>query len=356
MNIKDINNINEFDFDDYSLEETEKVLRVMEEANWSNLADKNLEENSGFCTRLLDIVDRRVSNNTFSELVDNPEGKSHLLLRVLRIRTSISQYRLMVLRDEVQQEVRQQAEIANQQFKTTRANIDNIVTDTQKNLQKMSEDTVQKINKHLTESENRFEQKLSKGIRKATNKIEPQLMTTVLTLMGVFSAVITIIMSIVITSSSWLNNANSASAVIAFIVPNLVAVFSIVVLLGVVFSRKDAEIVVISSNGWDQENTANNALKKLKRLRVAVFSVIFVFAVVLMFVSVYEINNSSEPHSRYVLSPGMYECKEIQEDNAELPVFVIAFEINEKAHVFPYKEEYFHDDKLYFCEEHQQLE
>ena len=75
-----------------------------------------------------------------------------------------------------------------------------------------------------------------------------------------------------------------------------------------------------------------------------------------MFVSVYEINNSSEPHSRYVLSPGMYECKEIQEDNAELPVFVIAFEINEKAHVFPYKEEYFHDDKLYFCEEHQQLE
>ncbi len=356
MNIKDINNINEFEFDDYSLEETEKILRVMEEANWSNLADKNIEENSGFCTRLLDIVDRRVLNNTFSELIDNPEGKSHLLLRVLRIRTSISQYRLMLLRDEVQQEVRKQAEIANKQFETTRSNIDKVVTDTQNNLKKMSEDTVQKINNHLIESENRFEQKLSEGIQNATNKIEPQLMTTVLTLMGVFSAVITIVMSVVITSSSWLNNANSASAIIAFIVPNLVVVFSIAVLLGIVFSRKNAEIVVLSSDNWEQENTANNALKKLKRLRIAVFSIIFAFLALLMLISIYQINNDKEPHSRYVLSQGMYECVEIQEDDSETSVLMIEFEINGMDYIFPYSEEYFHDNKLYFCEEHQRLE
>lgn len=45
--------------------------------------------------------------------------------------------------------------------------------------------------------------------------------------MGIFTSIIVVIMSLVITSSSWLNNASGASAVIAFIIPSCVAILAV---------------------------------------------------------------------------------------------------------------------------------
>lgn len=45
-----------------------------------------------------------------------------------------------------------------------------------------------------------------------------------ISVMGIFTSIIVIIMSLVITSSSWLNNASGASAIVAFIVPSCVSI------------------------------------------------------------------------------------------------------------------------------------
>lgn len=324
MLIKEINSIGEKEFFTYSLNQTKDVFETLEKINWSDIKDKNLEENVDFYSSLLDVVYDRVSSNHFPELSDNSEEKSYLLLRLLRIRTSISQYRLFFLRDDVSE-----------------------------NVKKLSTETEKSINQHLRESEKDFEDKLEKKIKDVANTIEPQLITTVLTLMGVFSAIITIIMSIVVTSSSWLNNADGASAVLAFIIPNFVVISAIVVLLGMVFRKRQPEIVVISRNSWDQPNVADKALKKASVLHWVTISVFFLIALVIGAFSLYEIRTTTEPHMRYILSQGMYE---VQASENVPKVVMIEFQIDGKIYEIPYKEEYFHDGKLYFCEEHRQLE
>lgn len=349
MLITEINAIGETAFYAYSLNRTIDVIETLEKLNWSDIRDKNLEENNDFYSRLLDIVNDKVTNNIFVELTDDAEGKNHLLLRVLRIRTSISQYRLLFLRDDVETKILSRVESA-------KTDINSIVTGTQDSIQKMSTDVQNSINDHLTESEAAFEETIKEEIKSATGQIEPQLITTILTLMGVFSAVITIIMSVVITSSSWLNNADGASAVIAFIIPNLVVIFSIVILLGMVFSRRDSKVVVISENTWDLTNLSNKALKKARATQKITALMIAIFTIAIVAFSLYEIRVNAEPHVRYILSQGMYECVEIQVDESETPVRYIEFQFNEKIYTFPYDEGYFHDGKLHFCEEHESLE
>lgn len=106
MLIKEINSIGEKEFFTYSLNQTKDVFETLEKINWSDIKDKNLEENVDFYSSLLDVVYDRVSSNHFPELSDNSEEKSYLLLRLLRIRTSISQYRLFFLRDDVSENVK----------------------------------------------------------------------------------------------------------------------------------------------------------------------------------------------------------------------------------------------------------
>ncbi len=48
-----------------------------------------------------------------------------------------------------------------------------------------------------------------------------------LTTMGVFTTIVVIVMSLVITASSWLNSANSADAIVAFIIPSCIAVLAV---------------------------------------------------------------------------------------------------------------------------------
>ena len=358
MLIKYLNNIDEFEFHDYSLAKTNEVLHTLENIYWSDISDKNLEENSGFYTRLLDIIDYRVINNAFPEISDNPEEKSHLLLEVLRVKTSISQYRLLFLRADVENKLFERVAEVNESFEKTEAKINCIAADAQLSTKNLSNKTIKQINNHLKESENEFDRKLNKKIKTTINKIEPQLITTVLTLMGVFSAIITIIMSVVITSSSWLNNAEGPSAIIAFIVPNLVVVFSIVILLLVTTSRKNPELVIIPEKNWDRPTLIDKALKKARNTRIGTYIIIVIFTAILVGYALFnlEASDNGKPHLRYVLSQGMYDCVETQDDDEESKTTIIEFEINNKNYIFPYDEQYFHEGKLYFCEEHQRLE
>ena len=73
------------------------------------------------------------------------------------------------------------------------------------------------------------------AVREEIDESEHNILAHVLSLMGIFSAIITLIMSVVITSASWLNTANGASAIIAFIVPNLVTLIAVFTLLSLIF-------------------------------------------------------------------------------------------------------------------------
>lgn len=356
MDIKDINSIGESSFYGYSLADTMVVLDALEAQDWSNIHNKILEENSSFCTRLLDIVDDRIHKNDFAELVDNAEGRNHILLHVLRIRTSISQYRLLCLRNDVEQTVLEQVRIANKKFEETEKSINVTIQAASDEVQQTSDAVKDSINKHLTKSQTQFETTINDKIKSATDNIEPQIMTTILTLMGVFSAIITIIMSVVITSSSWLNNANGASAIIAFIVPNLVVAFSISILLGVVFSRRSGKYIVISGDDWNHETMATKALQKVRRTQTTTILMVVIFTVICIAFALFEMKINDEPHTRYIFTEDMYDCVEIEDDTSEQSVLVIEFNFSGKNYRFLYDESYFHDGSIYFCEEHERLE
>ena len=356
MLLTDINSIGENAFYEFSLIETMEVIETLEKVVWSNTKDKNLQENSGFYSNLLDIVDDKIANNAFDTLSKDAEARNRLLLRILRVRTNISQYRLSFLLEDVEGQINFQIKESTLHFEETKNKVESIANDTQNKIHEASIQSEKKINESIAEKEKTFDQKLENKIESTTNKIEPQLITTVLTLMGVFSAIITIIMSVVITSSSWLNNASSSSAVIAFVVPNLVVVLSMAVLLNIVFYRKKSDVIIISDNDWDRDSFIEKALKKLRGSRIFIYALITVFTIFFISFSLYEIKNSEEPHIRYVLTQGMYKCVEIPDPNSEKSVRMIEFEVNEKNYSFSYDEEYFHDGKLYFCEEHQRLE
>lgn len=334
MTISDLNLLGEKVLIDSSLDQTLDVLDTIETLDWTDIRDQNLKENTSFYSRFLDIIDNKIINNNFPELEGDETQRSHLLLRVLRIRTSISQYRLLDLRDDV-----------------TR-----VAQESQDNITKSVIEAQKTISNHLSKRAKNFEKTVSKRTQGAIQKIEPQLMTTVLTVMGVFSAIITIIMSVVITSSSWLNNANGASAVIAFIVPNLVVVSSIAILLGIIFSRKKEATVVIPAMDWDASRSVENEIKRSKRIFKGTICLIIFFTTVIVGFSLYEMKSSDEPHTRYVLSQGMYKCVEIQNSETNENELMIEFKINQKNYLVQYDKNYFHDGNLYFCEEHKVLE
>ena len=356
MVIKDINSIGERGFYGYSLDDTIAVLDVLETQDWTNNHNKALVENSSYSTRLLDIVDDRIRKNDFVELIDNAEERNHVLLQVLRIRTSISQYRLLCLRSDVEQAVLKQVNSANEQFAKTEKSIKDTVSSARADIQKASDSVISSINQYLFNSEEQFESAIDEKIKDKTDHIESQLITTVLTLMGVFSAIITIIMSVVITSSSWLNNANGASAVIAFIVPNLVVAFSVVLLLGVIFSRRGGKYIVISGNNWNHESMASKALHSVRRTQIATIVLIVIFTAVAITFALFQMKLNDEPHTRFILSEDMYECVEVEEEGLEEPILEIEFDFNGKNYRFQYDENYFHDGSIYFCEEHERLE
>lgn len=62
-----------------------------------------------------------------------------------------------------------------------------------------------------------------KGVNDTSDKIMPNLVT----LLGVFSSVIVVILSLITTSSTWLLNANETSVLIAFVVPAAIATLAV---------------------------------------------------------------------------------------------------------------------------------
>ena len=148
--------------------------------------------------RVCEIIVLLDSNNTVSiVLEDNPrDTASHLENRLSAIvdRAKLIQF----------------TESETRRFKET-------VERFQENLS-ASAVSVTKLQEELSDSKDNVE-KLTTDLS-AANK-------DMVAVMGVFTSIIVVVMSLVITSSSWLNNASGASAIIAFIIPSCVAVLAV---------------------------------------------------------------------------------------------------------------------------------
>lgn len=324
----DCRRIDPEDLPKYSYNMCVEVINELEKVSISKIADmlgpKGLEESEHYRSLAI-MIKKRIDNDEFNELKSITKKKEKEIL----------QHRLITL-------------ISNFDYSFNIAKLHvqltNITTD-------------------YTQKKGEIENEV-KRLGEKTDKYEHEILTHVLTLMGVFTAIITIIMSVVITSSSWLNNASNSSAVLAFIVPNLVTLFAIVVLLSFVYlythDHKVPEETTRKSKN-KKEKLYINVIHKHVSYIVIVFSMIVSISLVL--ISVTYRKESNIIHSRIILSPGEYIVKDeiitpasIDGAQPEEQRSFFQFSIEDKTYLVEYDESLTHNGNLYFCQKHGTLE
>lgn len=85
-----------------------------------------------------------------------------------------------------------------------------------------SMDNLQENTKTIKDDIKRLSKKVN-DIDNASDKIMPN----IITLLGVFSSIIVVILTLITTSSTWLSNANEASVLIAFVIPSAIATLTV---------------------------------------------------------------------------------------------------------------------------------
>ncbi len=251
------------------------------------------------------------------------------------------------------------------------------------------------INNSLENQKSEIENTKNK-VNSVLNKIrdsEHEILTHVLTLMGIFVGIITIIMSVVITSTSWLNNSSSASAIIAFIVPNAVVILSIAVLFLFIFlyrkdipyisaiqySEKDmSEYKDVKEEQETDEKDKNKEKQKVKikirgkcknekniqkrenRKRMAIFIGVIILVAASITVLTYSalkyIMPSENSHQRYIIKQSQYSVTDGYDYEANCKRQYFEFNNEGKNHQFAFNEKFIHDGNLYYCDDHNRLE
>lgn len=182
---------------------------------------------------------------------------------------------------------------------------------------------------------------------KETQGAEGKIVSHVLSLMGIFTAVIAIILSVVVTSSTWLNNASSASAIIAFVIPNMVTLIAVISIILLVSMYQKTFYPPVLPEG--------EQAKKVPTIITVILLVIILSITVFTCVLAYR-TTRAEPHLRHVISESEYVVEEKQDSNTNEVYKYIEFVFEGKSYKFAYDESYFHDSNLYYCPVHNTLE
>ena len=236
-----LNTLKENELRKFSYIETKEVLSELEKIRLHSLDGIDIIERVETYYSFVTLIKNRVDNHEFAEL-NGSDKKSEI--KRLHITLDILLYTFKFSLD-------------GNKLRKQMIKLDSQVQFTQKDYNDK---------KHELEAKVNVVEKSVKKFQSQVNDTEHTILTHVLTLMGVFTAVITIILSVATTSSAWLNNASGASAVIAFIVPNLVVIIAMVILLGIVLFHKEPTVVVISDDQQSCDNIANKTLKKARKI------------------------------------------------------------------------------------------
>lgn len=200
----ELDNIRTKDLIQGSYDDVLNIIEALEKVNPFHYSGISAIEKMETYRSYAYILKERISNNEFRELIGNDRRreKNALVTKLSVIIESFSSsLRINGILAEQEMQITQTIKKATEGFLSEKDNIEKLI---------------EKTEADLDDSEHRI-------------------LAHVLSLMGIFSAIITLIMSMVITSSSWLNNADGASAIIAFVIPNLIALISVFTLLSLIF-------------------------------------------------------------------------------------------------------------------------
>lgn len=202
------------------------------------------------------------------------------------------------------------------------------------------------VDKQLASAKTKVDNQLESAKNEIQNT-EHNVLTHTLTLMGIFSAVITIVMSIAITSSSWLNNANGASAILAFVVPNAVTILAVVILLFLVFLYHNA------TTGID---THPIKCRTATAMFLSMFAIVLLLVGSLIWISWSYTQKGKPEHIHHVIGSEDYSVsnQEVPDSNNEERYFQFFFD--GKRYQFVHDEDFIHDGNLYYCQVHDTIE
>ena len=165
-------------------------------------------------------------------------------------------------------------------------------------------------------------QKAGKKEKEDISQLEHTTLSHVLSIMGIFSAVITLIISVVVTSSSWLNNADGATAPIAFIVPNLVTLIAVFALMALVYffvhhdNENEKEASPTKTEIQSTKAEIQSTKTKIKGIHI-IIGIIVLLAILLSVVFVTLQHATPPTHARYIISPDQYEIVEEAEESSD---------------------------------------
>ena len=341
----DLNTLREKDLRNFSYQDTLSVISALERVNPLQFSEIEALESIETYYSFILIINDRISNNEFNELKANNKKREKELL----------QSRLILLINTFSFSLD-----ANNLLQSQTDKVIAWGTEVSRRLESRSQEIERIVENKKAELDNKVTL-----VVEQMNDSEHTILTHVLTLMGIFSAIITIIMSVVVTSTSWLNNADGATAIFAFAIPNSVVLLSVIVLVFLIYlynnmgepARKKEQVNRILNNGTLPG-------KNIPKTSIVVISVILVIiitlSVVLAWLAATYTSPGRNPHMRYIITPSEYtvikegECEPNCRSNDYQRYFNFDFEgINYR---FLYDETYIHDGNLYYCSEHNQLE
>lgn len=296
-----LEDLKEQDLRIYPLAELIKVLEALNNVSLSQMNYVTATETLDSYLAFVDTINERINSGTL-EGIDTKQ-KTELLQYIKKLRDRLNNFKVL-----------SSFMLANQ--RTFYLYVD-----------KMKNETAEKINKTTTN--------LTEKIDTATSKLEESehnILTHVLTLMGVFSAVIISIMSVVITTTSWLNSSNVSDAITAFIVPSAVTCITVIFLLSVIYGLYGE--------------------RKGRWLFYIYIGIVAIGLVVIIFQYKYQQDQIGEVvHTRYILEKAEYNV--VENDS----VLCCEFIIDNVKYVCPYNDMLLHDNNaLHFCIQHEALE
>lgn len=290
----------------YPLAEVVKVLDALRKVSLSQMDYVAATETLDSYLLFVDIINERICNDDFKPLSE--DKKTEFLKYIKKLRERLDNFKVI-----------SSFMLSNQ--RRFYSYVDKLQIET---IEKVNEKTGTLTEKIITEK-----------IDTATKRLddsEHNILTHVLTLMGVFSAIIITIMSVVITATSWLNSSNSSDAITAFVVPAAVTIITVILLLAVVYGLYGD--------------------RKGRWFFYIYISIVAITLVVIVCQYKYLLDKNGEvTHTRYIIEQSEYEIVEI--DNVQC----YQFKIDNMEYVCPFDKMLIHDDgALHFCIQHEAIE
>lgn len=197
-----------------------------------------------------------------------------------------------------------------------------------------------------------------------TKATSDSMMPNIVTLLGVFSSIIVVILSLITTSSTWLSNANEASILEAFIVPTGIIILAVCALTAFVRSLLEGQSQSFGTQAKSQKELIMRTLSKWSLWLVISIVTSVVVCITIMFC---QDKSSNQTHylTKYLPISELFDNGEDEEINTTLDVpetfFIVQTVILPTGEEYPKKIPCSEGDKhedgfVYYCLLHQAFE